>query len=400
MGLERHRAYDPLAVSERPLAAGVRVGGLRYLLRRKLGQGGLSEVWLAWDRQWEQEVAVKLLPFSLRGDSEFVEVLGAAVKRVRQLSQPAIVRTLGLVADQAALGVALEYVEGWSLVAMKVDRPQHRYRPAELKSWLDQLCPALEIAHQEGLVHQEIKPAHLLLSTREQIKLTDFGLAHIVRSRLTRYGLELPSNIAYLSPQQATGAEPGPLDDVYSLGATLYDLLTGTAPFHTGEILAQVCELPPPRLTERLAELGVRETVPEPWEEALAACLAKEPSRRPQTPTQLLRLLEPKSVPKSVPKPPAPPLTAPGFMGVVPTASEPTPQPGRSTAPPAPSAPPTLPASAEPGSATGGSVAGSTPPRSGREGTPGRRKLWLVLGIILAALAAAGAAVVLYLKRK
>src|SRR5439155_9837974 len=110
----------------------------------------------------------------------------------------------------------------------------------------------------------------------------------------------LAATLGFLSPQLALGEAPSVLDDVYGLGATIYDLLTGTPPFYKGQVLAQVCERTPPSMTERLAELGIRDSIPLVVEDAVALCLAKDPARRPQSVSEVLELLERSEVPEPV----------------------------------------------------------------------------------------------------
>jgi len=122
----------------------------------------------------------------------------------------------------------------------------------------------------------------------------------IVRTALAQQGHLVYGAIAYMSPQQLKGAEASVLDDLYSLGATIYDLLTGTPPFHKGEIMAQVCELSPPSMTERLHELELTSSIPSFWEESIERCLAKDPAVRPQSASELGRWLESGQLPMRV----------------------------------------------------------------------------------------------------
>src|SRR5439155_21965700 len=110
----------------------------------------------------------------------------------------------------------------------------------------------------------------------------------------------LAATLGFLSPQLALGEAPSVLDDVYGLGATIYDLLPGTPPFYKGQVLAQVCERTPPSMTERLAELGIRDSIPPVVEDAVALCLAKEPAKRPQSISEVLKLLERSELPAPV----------------------------------------------------------------------------------------------------
>jgi serine/threonine protein kinase len=263
------------------------------MLKRLLGRGQCSEVWLAWDRTLEHEVALKFLPTKILGNAAVIERLKKEVHRSHELTHPSIARVYAFVQTNELVAVAMEHVDGWSLAALKVDRHEKRYPPEELLPWLRQLCSALEYAHVEfSLLHCALRPSNLLLNAREQFKLTDFGIAHAARVALSGDGNPVPSPVAYLSPQRLQGTEPSLEDDIYALGATIYDLLTGTPPFYRGDLIAQINEQPPPTMSERLVELGSNQTFLRAWEETVAMCLAKAPAARPQSAAEVLQLLD------------------------------------------------------------------------------------------------------------
>ena len=290
---------NSLGLAEGTLAPGVRVGGAGYMLKRMLGRGAFSETWLAWDRKLEQDVALKVLPQRILQDANLLEHLKLETQRNQQLAHPAIARILGFVQDYTIAAIAMEYVEGWSLAALKVDKLENRYSLEESTPWIRTLCAALDYAHQEaGILHLDLKPANLMLNEREQLKVTDFGLAQRLRGFAAQTDPNrIAATLGFMSPQQALGEKPSVLDDVYSLGATIYDLLTGSPPFYKGQVLAQVCERTPPTMTERLRELGSQESIPLVVEDSVAQCLAKDPAKRPQTISEVLRLLERAEVP-------------------------------------------------------------------------------------------------------
>src|SRR5882672_3114052 len=280
---------------------GARVGGARYLLKRKLGRGACTEVWLAWDVKLEHEAALKFLPTALVQNPHTIELLEQETRRSAQLAHPSIARVYEFVCDYQMAAFSTEYVDGWSLAALKVDRREKRFSIEEISLWIGQLCGALEYAHHEFcLVHRALRPANLLLNAREQLKVTDFALDHFVHRLAAEQGLAMHSTLGYLSPQQIKGAEASVLDDIYALGATIYDWVTGTPPFYEGEILAQIRDLPAPAMKDRLAVLGIDDSIPAAWEETVAACLAKEPGRRPQNALEVLHGLGRKNVPQSV----------------------------------------------------------------------------------------------------
>jgi uncharacterized delta-60 repeat protein len=289
------RRSDGAGISRMHLGPGIRIAGGEYLLKRMLGRGGLSEVWLAWSRKHEGDVALKFFPHILLQDSNVLERLRAETVHCHQLDHPAIVRVFEFVQDDESVAIAMEYVEGWSLAVLKVDREEKRYRASEIEAHIRQLCSALDHAHHDfSIVHRDLKPANLLMNAREQLKVTDFALAQIARAALTQQGHLVYGALGYMSPQQLRGEAPSVLDDVYALGATIYDLLTGAPPFYKGEILAQMLEQTPPRMSERLLEIGLEDVkgiIPPAWEATVAACLAKDPAGRPQSAGDVARLL-------------------------------------------------------------------------------------------------------------
>lgn len=257
----------------------------RYYLKRTLGQGGMGVVWLAHDRVLEQPIALKFLAPHLLEDRYELERLKAETRRSLKLSHPNIVRIHDFIQTQHGAAVAMEYVDGWSLWTLKVDKPHQLFTADEIAPWIRDLCAALHYAHTEaGIVHRDVKPANLIINSRGQLKITDFGLSHDLRRSAGPVAANgrVVGTDWYMSPQQWTGDPASVADDVYSLGAMLYELLTGKPPFFEGDIFKQLHENVPPTMTERLFEFGITDTViPLAWEETVAACLEKEPARRP-----------------------------------------------------------------------------------------------------------------------
>ncbi len=148
-----------------------------------------------------------------------------------------------------------------------------------------QLCEALDYAHHRAkLVHRDLKPANLMINAQEDLKVTDFGIARSISDSVSRVTMDRGTSgtLLYMSPQQALGQKPAISDDVYAIGATLYELLTSKPPFHSGNIARQLEEMTPPPMAERRAELELAGApIPPAWEETVAACLAKDPAIRP-----------------------------------------------------------------------------------------------------------------------
>lgn len=275
-----------------PLTAGQRVFE-RYYLKRTLGSGGMSVVWLAHDREQERLVVLKFLAAHLLADPGEIERLRAEALRSEQLIHPHIVRVYDFLQGEAGVAVAMEYVDGWSLWSMKVDKPGLRFDLAEISPWLRDLGAALTHAHAVGIIHRDIKPANLILDSRGRLKLADFGLARSTRPNAADPGYHrVVGTDWYMSPQQWTGDPPAIADDIYSLGATIYELVTGKPPFHDGDVFQQLHEITPPTLSEQLRRCGVRKPeIPPAWDLTVAACLEKDPAHRPASVGEVLQRL-------------------------------------------------------------------------------------------------------------
>jgi serine/threonine protein kinase len=281
----------------------------RYTLKRILGHGGMGVVWLAYDDVLQQEVALKLLPDLLARDRAAIEGLKREASICRQLTHPHIVRVYNFEQDELYAGISMEYIAGDSLANFLLEQPTKCFEAKHILSWILQACEALKYAHdgvtlqipgetgqatkkvKKVVVHRDLKPANLMIDEELNLKITDFGIARSISESATRSALPSGSGLgtlAYMSPQQAAGAATLPSDDIYSLGATIYELLTSTPPFFRGDLQYQMHEIVPPPMTERRRELGLSGTIPPAWEEVVQACLSKDPAKRPAD-VQVLR---------------------------------------------------------------------------------------------------------------
>ncbi len=278
---------DELGVTVRELASGQKVFG-RYTLKKILGRGGMGIVWLARDEELEREVALKFLPDVIALDKAFMSELKRETRRSLELTHKNIVRIHDFVHDQSAAGISMEYVDGDTLSNLRAEKEQKVFQPDEISGWTGQLCDALDYAHDHArIIHRDLKPANLMVNQRGDLKVTDFGIARSLgdsMSKLTGENGGTSGTLVYMSPQQLDGERGSHLDDVYSLGATVYDLLTGKPPFYSGNIDRQMHERVAPSMTERRKEFNVEPAlVPPVWEATVAACLAKDPAKRPQS---------------------------------------------------------------------------------------------------------------------
>jgi formylglycine-generating enzyme required for sulfatase activity/serine/threonine protein kinase len=280
---------DDMEGGMRGLAAGRRVFG-RYRLEKIAGRGGMGIVWRARDEELERIVALKFLPPDVAADVEAVRDLKIETKRCLDLTHPQIVRVYDFVQGPAGAAIAMEFVEGESLAARKAGSPNGCLSVAEVSKFLGQLCAALDYAHfKVHLLHRDLKPANLLITRNGDLKVMDFGIACSLvetRTRLTADANRSTSGTPlYMSPQQLMGDRPSVSDDVYALGATLYELLTGKPPFYRGDgyaLMMQVREKVPKPMAEQRADLQVvAEPIPPEWEKVILSCLAKDPKDRP-----------------------------------------------------------------------------------------------------------------------
>ncbi|MGW4246505.1 protein kinase domain-containing protein [Nocardia sp. NPDC004722] len=417
-----------------------------YQILRKLGAGGMGAVYQARDRDLPRFVALKLLSMPDGGEADHRIRFRREADTVARLSHPNIVTVYARGEDDDRLWISMTFVDGSDVARALRDGPLH---PARAVRILTETAAALDHAHETGILHRDVKPANILLTDgrQERALLTDFGIAKALdESReLTRRG-EILASFQYSAPERLT--RPGDVDpraDVYSLGCTLFHMLTGEPPY-PGQSVSRIIYAhaydPIPLPSHR------NPTLPRGFDEVIARSMAKEPSRRYDTCTQLAwhagQVLQQPSGPNSGPvartterrgtpattrtAPPRPNALAHTTAPPRPNVQTPTTAPPVNTGPPiitgppgAPGAraatgrqaavgpsgrtlpptsvaptgpPPTLVASpatgpvAEPPDRTGprGPGIDSGPAESGRRGTTARILIGLVLGTVLALL--------------
>jgi serine/threonine protein kinase/Flp pilus assembly protein TadD len=268
----------------------------RYTLIKVLGRGGMGIVWLARDEELERDVALKFLPDLMIQDRSLLDQLKRETKRCLELTHPHIVRIHDFVHDDRSGCISMEYVDGETLSNLRAEKEQKVFEPEEIAGWMSQLCEALDYAHNRArVIHRDLKPANLMVNQKGDLKITDFGIARSLADSASRLTAEQgrSGTLVYMSPQQLNGEHGTHLDDIYSLGATIYELLTSKPPFYSGNIDHQICERVAPSMTERRKEFNIEQAlVPKIWEEVIATCLAKDPSRRPQSATEVAQRLQ------------------------------------------------------------------------------------------------------------
>jgi serine/threonine protein kinase len=258
----------------------------RYVLTRILGHGGMGVVWLARDRELERDVALKFLPELIVRDRAVLTDLKRETRRSLDLTHPHIVRIHDFVQDAETACISMEFVDGDTLSNLRSDKSSGVFEPEELGPWTRQLCDALDYAHSRArIVHRDLKPSNMMVNSKHDLKVTDFGIARSLSDSVSKLTMARGTSgtLVYMSPQQLDGERASHLDDVYSLGATLYELLTSRPPFYSGGLERQIHQRIPPSIKHRREELDVASTkaVPPEWETTIAACLAKDPAQRP-----------------------------------------------------------------------------------------------------------------------
>jgi serine/threonine protein kinase/Tfp pilus assembly protein PilF len=289
------RARDVAGATSREFSSGQRVFG-RYTLVKVLGRGGMGIVWLARDEELERDVALKFIPDLMIQDRAVFDQLKRETKRCLELTHPHIVRIHDFIHDERSGCISMEYIDGETLSNLRAEKEKKVFEPDEIATWTNQLCDALDYAHNRAkVIHCDLKPANLMVNQRGDLKITDFGIARSLTDSVSRLTIQQgrSGTLIYMSPQQLNGERCTHLDDIYSLGATIYELLTSKPPFYSGNIDRQISERVPLSMTERRKELDIEPAlVPQVWEHAVAACLAKDPSGRPQSAVEVAQRLQ------------------------------------------------------------------------------------------------------------
>ena len=294
------------------------IGGGRYSLIREIGRGGGGVVWLAQDEHLKQAVAIKRLPPELANDKVALDDLIGEVQKARMLSHHHIIRIHDYVklTDELPF-VTMEFVDGSDLGTLRNHQENGYFMWDRLEGLVNQMCEALQYAHEQQIIHRDLKPANIMITREGNLKLADFGIAASISDQNPQANMEgdASGTMVYMSPQQMNGTLPTPTDDIYALGATLYDLLTTRPPFYEGDIYQQVQESSPQPISERIRSFSLNNSVPSHIESAIMKCLAKNPAERPTDAKALAELIHPGDGAPALP--PTPPEQIPEMESVL-----------------------------------------------------------------------------------
>ena len=277
---------DAQGVTEPPSFVGNRVGS--YLITKRLGAGGVGEVFKGVDTMLKREVAIKVLRDELAADPHFLARFRNEAQLHAKLSHPNVASVHAFLQEGDKQFMVMEYVAGISL-----DEFVREGGPVPVQRALEIFRRALDgidHAHSHGIVHRDIKPANIMLADSGQVKVMDFGIARAMDSQehLTRIG-HVAGTAKAMSPEQIRGKQADVRSDIYSLGIVLYTLLSGRAPFDSGNDLelmkAQLEQAPPPLRS-------LVDNLPAKVEAAVMRALEKDPSARFQSVRDFARVID------------------------------------------------------------------------------------------------------------
>ena len=265
------------------------LGGGRYTIESFLGEGGRKRVYLAHDSRLEREVAIALIKTEGLDEQGLARVSREAQAMARLGDHPNIVTVFDIGDEDGTTYLVCQYMSGGSVEDV-IQRSDGKGIGVEDTTRIGvQVARALDHAHQRGVVHRDVKPGNVWLTEDGTAKLGDFGLAVALdRSRLTAEGMML-GTVAYMAPEQALGRQPDARSDLYSLGAMLYEMLTGRPPFLGDEAVAIISQH---ISTAPVAPSWHNPDVPPQLERLVLALLAKDPDQRPKNAATVVTELE------------------------------------------------------------------------------------------------------------
>ena len=244
----------------------------RFELIRRLGRGGMSTVWLALDTERGEQIALKVLVEEIARHPAAVELLRNECRNLRRLSHPNIVRVYDFHQAESIACFSMEFVEGRCIDTLRGG--EH----AAIALHGAGVADGLAHAHEQGIVHRDIKTANVLLDVDDRVRITDFGIASAIHAGSTSFDIRTGGSLSGMSPQQFQKMPPTPADDIYALGALLYELLSGTPPLGrtpgADEIAASV--------PTSLRDIASRDqSLPAELADLIDSMLAKSPGDRP-----------------------------------------------------------------------------------------------------------------------
>ncbi len=285
--ISKAQTTAPVASSGAPELPTGQVISERYEILAELGRGGMGLVYRALDRELGEQVAIKTLRSDLVRDETMLERFKTEIRLARHISDKHVVRTHDIGEWQGIYYLTMEYVEGISLREL-IDTRNRLGTEATL-AIASQLAQSLAAAHEQGVIHRDIKPQNLLVDSTGNLKVMDFGVARLAErpSGLTETGMVIGTP-AYMSPEQMLGEEFDHRCDLYAAGVVMYECLTGRLPFDAPTTVALIAKL---LREEPPAPSSITPDLPPALSALVLRLLAKDPADRPGSATELMGLL-------------------------------------------------------------------------------------------------------------
>jgi tetratricopeptide (TPR) repeat protein/predicted Ser/Thr protein kinase len=255
----------------------------RYEIVKVLGEGGMGAVYKARDLELEREVALKVIRPELANNPEILQRFKQELILARQVTDRNVIRIFDLGDAGKIKFITMEYLDGESL--HQILRQRGKLEVAEAVDIMEQMANGLAAAHREGIIHRDLKPGNIMRDKNGRVVVMDFGLARTLGGDgITQTGAML-GTIEYMSPEQAQGAELKASSDIFTTGLILYELLTGSTPFHAESVIASLLK----RTQERAIPLTeIDKNIPGVLSNIVSKCLEKDPTRRYQTAEELV----------------------------------------------------------------------------------------------------------------
>jgi eukaryotic-like serine/threonine-protein kinase len=247
----------------------------RYQIIKSIGEGGMANVYLAYDTILDRNVAVKVLRGDLATDEKFVRRFQREALSASSLSHPNIVEVYDVGEDNGQYYIVMEYIEGKQLKQLLKKRG--KLTLTEVIDIMLQITDGMSTAHDAYIIHRDIKPQNIMIQDNGMVKITDFGIAMAMNSTQLTQTNSVMGSVHYLPPEQASGKAPTLQSDIYSMGILMYELLTGNLPYkgdNAVEIALKHLKEPIPSIREELPE------VPQSVENIIIKATAKNPKNR------------------------------------------------------------------------------------------------------------------------
>ena len=253
----------------------------RYEILSKVGAGGMSDVYKAKDHILSRFVAIKVLKQEFSEDSSFVTKFRAEAQSAAGLEHPNIVNIYDVGSENGLYYIVMEYVEGITLKTYIEKKGQLSFK--ESASIAIQVARGIEAAHNKNIIHRDIKPQNIIISTDGKVKVTDFGIAKATSSNTI--SSDVMGSVHYASPEQARNGFVDGRSDIYSLGIVMFEMVTGRVPFDGDTTVAVALQ----HLQEEIARPSIyAPDLPISFEKIILKCTQKTPDRRYQTIEELL----------------------------------------------------------------------------------------------------------------